>query len=116
MMDGQIMLRLIEDLTFLTNSQPLYLGTSTGFFYEGGFSVTTEYTTDGTEISISGFIEIVTEELIIPILMIPLYIAIFGKRRRHYRNFINEIDIVESFEELSMVEKDVNEFVKNKKI
>lgn len=94
----------------------LYFGTSTGFFYEGGFSTTTEYTTDGTEISISGFIEIVTEELIIPILMIPLYLAIFGKRRRHYRRFINEIENVESFEELSIVEKDVNEFVKNKKI
>ena len=44
----------------------------------------------------------------------PQYVVL--KYIRHYRKFINEIDNVESFEELSIVEKDVNEFVKNKKI
>ena len=49
-------------------------------------------------------------------MLIPLYLAIFGKRRRYYRNFIDEIDLVESFEELSIVEKEINDFVKNRKI
>lgn len=94
----------------------LYFGISTGFFYEGGFSTTTEYTSDGAEISISGLIEIVTEELIIPILLIPLYLALFGKRRKHFKRFSLEIEEVETYEELAVVEQEVNQFVKDKKI
>lgn len=93
-----------------------YFGISTGFFYEGGFSTTTQYTTDGAEVSLSGLIEVVTEELIIPILLIPLYIALFGKRRRHFKHFNQAIEEVESLSELAIVEQDVNQFVKDKKI
>ena len=93
----------------------LYFDTSTGFFYEGGFSITNEYTTEGTEVSISGLIEIITEELIIPILLIPLYLALFTKRRNRFKNFIREIDEIESFSELHNVEIRVNQFVENKK-
>ena len=93
----------------------LYFGSSTGFFYEGGFSITDEYTTEGTEVSISGLIEIITEELIIPILLIPLYFALFAKRKKHFKSFIREIDAVESFTELRNIETRANQYMEDKK-
>ncbi|MDP6905836.1 MAG: hypothetical protein QF440_00265 [Candidatus Thalassarchaeaceae archaeon] len=94
----------------------MYFGTTTGFYYLGGFSTSDEFTTEGTEISLSVFIEIATGEMVIPILLIPLYLALFGKRRRHYNRLSEEIDGVKDFSELARLEVEVNQFIKDKKI
>ncbi len=94
----------------------MYFDSNTGFFYLGGFSTTNEFTTEGTEISLSMLIEIATGELVIPILLIPLYLALFGKRRRHYNRLLNEITEVECLSKLESLEVEVNQFVKDKKI
>ena len=94
----------------------MYFDSNTGFFYLGGFTTTNEFTTEGTEISLSIFIEIATGEMVIPILLIPLYLALFGKRRKHYNRLLAEIDSVTSLSELERLEVEVIQFVKDKKI
>ena len=97
----------------------MYFGTNTGIFYTGGLgpgSFSFEFDNDYTEISVSVVSEIVFEELVIPLLLIPIYFAIFISRRREFNRLLKEIETAKSSEVLLEIESEVNESVKQRNI
>ncbi len=93
-----------------------YFGVQTGFFYLGGFTISSEYDAEEIEISLSWMIGIVTGELVIPFLLIPLYLYFFISRRRRYKDLRTQISGSESISEVISLELDVNKFIENRKI
>ena len=97
----------------------LYFNSNTGFFYSGGLSgdsFSSEYDAESIEISLSALSEIVFEELVIPLLLVPIYFAIFFARRSEYKKCLAEIESAKSLKELIELESKVNLMVKEKKI
>lgn len=97
----------------------MYMGVNSGFFYRGGLSgdsFTTEYDPESFEISLSALSEIVFEELVIPLLLVPIYFAIFFARRSEFRKCLKEIEDVSNLSELIELEKTVNTMVKERTI
>jgi len=97
----------------------MYFGANTGIFYTGGLgpgSFSFEFDNDYTEISVSVVSEIVFEELVIPLLLIPIYFAIFISRRREFNRLLKEIETAKSSEVLLEIESEVNESVKQRNI
>lgn len=93
-----------------------YFGITSGFFYLGGFDASSEYDAEALELSLSGVLEIVTEELVIPLLLIPIYLYFFVSRRQRFEALRLEIKGSESDEELFVLEKKVNLLIENRKI
>ena len=97
----------------------LYFGINTGVFYSGGLSGNSfsfDYDAESLEISISAFMEIVFEELVIPLLLIQTYFAIFYARASKYREMLAKIESAKDSDELIELEKEVNAMVKEKRI
>jgi len=97
----------------------LYFGINTGIFYSGGLSSNSfsfDYDAESLEISISAFMEIVFEELVIPLLLIPTYFAIFYARASKYRAVLAKIESAKDSDELIVLEKEVNTMVKERRI
>ena len=97
----------------------MYMGVNSGFFYRGGLggdSFTTEYDPESFEISLSALSEIVFEELVIPLLLVPIYFAIFFARRSEFKRCLNNIEQSSTVTELVKLEKVINEMVKERKI
>jgi hypothetical protein len=97
----------------------LYFGINSGVFYSGGLnsnSFSQGYDAESFELSVSAFMEIVFEELVIPLLLIPTYFAIYYVRASKYRDLLTKIEGAESKDELIELEKAVNQTVKDKGI
>ena len=97
----------------------LYFGLNSGVFYSGGLSgnsFSQDYDAESFELSVSAFMEIVFEELVIPLLLIPTYFAIYYVRASKYRNLLSKIEGADSKDELIELEKAVNQTVKDKGI
>ncbi|MGB0378698.1 MAG: hypothetical protein ACPGGE_07715, partial [Poseidonia sp.] len=97
----------------------MYFGVNTGIFYTGGLgagSFSFEYDTDYVEISLSFVAEIVFEELVIPLLLVPIYVALFVARRNEFRRLLGEVETAESCDVLRKIETEVNEAVKERNI
>ena len=117
-----------DDVEFDRGSDPfdadqtpftLYLGVNSGIFYIGGLgpgSFGFEYNADHLEISLSGLSEIVFEELVIPLLLIPVYLAVFVVRRNEYYRCLDRINGAKDKVELASLERVVNRLVKERKI
>lgn len=93
-----------------------YFGIETGFFYLGGFTISSEYDAEEIEISLSGLIGIVTGELVIPFLLIPLYLYFFISRRRRFEDFRAQVRGSKSKNQIRLLEKEVNNLIENRKI
>ena len=93
-----------------------YFGIETGFVYYGGFVISSEYDAEEIEISLSGIIEIITGELVIPFLLIPLYLYFFISRRRRFEDFRAQVRGCQSQNEMILLERNVNNLIENKKI
>ena len=93
-----------------------YFGITSGFFYLGGFDISSEYDAEALELSLSGVVEIVTEELVIPMLLIPIYLYFFVSRRKRFEALRLEVKNSESTKELRALEKRINVQIENKKI
>jgi hypothetical protein len=97
----------------------MYFGANTGIFYTGGLgpgSFSFEFDNDYTEISVSVVSEIVFEELVIPLLLIPIYVAVFLSRRREFNRLLNEIEGAKTGQVLLELETEVNKAVKSRAI
>ena len=117
-----------DDVEFDRGSDPfnadqtpfsLYLGINSGIFYVGGLgpgSFSFDYNADYLEISLSGLSEVVFEELVIPLLLIPVYFAVFISRRREYFRCLEKIEGADDKMELVSLERVVNRLVKERKI
>ena len=90
----------------------LYFGITTGIFYSGGLNSKSfiDYDAESFEISISAFMEIVFEELVIPLLLIPTYFATM-RERVNIGIFLNRIENATNSDELIGLEKEVNMMV-----
>lgn len=97
----------------------MYMGINSGFFYRGGLSgdsFSSEYDPESFEISLSALSEIVFEELVIPLLLVPIYFAIFFARRGEYRKCLKKIEDASTPSELIELEKTINNMVKERSI
>ena len=97
----------------------MYMGMNTGFFYRGGLagnSFSSEYDPESFEISLSALSEVVFEELVIPLLLVPIYFGIFFARRGEYKKCLKTIESASSRVELIEIESMINEMVKERKI
>lgn len=97
----------------------MYFGASTGIFYTGGLgpgSFSFDYDADYTEFSVSVVSEIVFEELVIPLLLIPVYLAVFFARRREFKRLLQSIEEADHSEVLKAIETEVNESVRQRNI
>ena len=93
-----------------------YFGVPTGFFYYGGFETDSKYDAEALELSLSGLMEVVTEELVIPFLLIPIYFYVFFSRRQRFEALREEILEAKNDEALFELEVRVNELIKDRKI
>ena len=93
-----------------------FFGTTTGTFYYGGFEFGEEYDAEAVEISLSGLLEVVTEELIIPLLLIPIYFYFFYSRRRLFEQLKKDIDLSPRHDKLNELEKKINRDIEDRKI
>lgn len=93
-----------------------YFGIGTGFFYYGGLTTDDKYDAEAFEISISGLMEVVTEELVIPFLLIPIYFYFFISRRRRFEALRVEVKNAQDSEVLFELEKRVNTLIRDRKI
>lgn len=93
-----------------------YLGTSTGFFYLGGFSTSPDYNAEAIEISASALVEIATGELVIPLLLVPIYLYAYVSRRIRFNNLLQEVSNSKTAGCLLILEKTVNRTIENRKI
>jgi len=98
---------------FDRNDNPfnMYGGFSTGMYYTPGEWFGTDYNEDGFEISFSGLLDLITSELILPLLLIPLTTFLLMKKKKRYNELKDRIEnsydyaalveIVEEIEELT---------------
>ena len=93
-----------------------YFGITTGFFYYGGLETDSKYDAEALELSLSGLMEVVTEELVIPFLLIPVYFYVFFSRRQRFERLRAEIAEAETSNVLIEIEVRVNELIKDRKI
>lgn len=114
----------MDDVEFERGSDPndaastpfnLYFGVATGTFYVAGEGFVEE-PGDGIELSLSWILTALTTELIIPIGLIPVYIVIWGYRKRNYRRYDKLITEAEDLDSLHALELEVNTMVRDKKI
>ena len=94
----------------------MYFGKDTGFFYAGGFTTHDEYHPDEMEISISQLSEIVFEEMVIPLLLIPIYLLLHYARRNKFLQLESIIEREVSGDALAELELEVNELVRQRRI
>jgi len=105
-----------DSLDFKNTPFNNYFGITTGFFYLGGFESTDNYDPEAIEISVSGLLEVVTEELIIPLLLVPIYWFMFYSRRKKFIQLCSEITLCEEKQSLNKLEKDINQSIEGRKI
>ena len=97
-----------------SNPFNMYFGTETGLFYLGGFRFTNEYEPSGFEISLSVLIDVATEELMIPFLLIPAYILLSIIRGRQFHVFEERIKNAKNLEDLHKLESSINKLIRNR--
>jgi len=68
-----------------------YFGFPTGFYIGGSEGFTTQYSENGIELSLSGFIGLITSEMIGPLLVIPLTATLFYIRNKKFKILIDRI-------------------------
>lgn len=64
----------------------------------------------------SGVREVVFEELVIPLLLIPIYISLFVRRRLSFRILLNEVEMSRTVEELKVLETRINDLLRRRQM
>jgi hypothetical protein len=94
----------------------IYFGVNTGLFYLGGLSFSHDYQERSLELSLSVVLDIVTEELVIPFLLIPVYIGLYLSRRRTFMRYDELISGVKTEVQLQRYEHEVNELIRTRRV
>jgi hypothetical protein len=102
---------------FDESSTPFNLyGGNTGWFYLQGEGLTTEYSEEGFEISLSWLLSALTSELIIPIALIPIYAAIWTHRSRNFRRLDKGLGTISSVTELREIEEEFENLMRGRRL
>ena len=64
----------------------------------------------------SGVREVVFEELVIPLLLIPIYISLFVRRRLSFRVLLNEVEMSRTVQELKALEIRINDLLRRRQM
>lgn len=99
-----------------SNPHNMYLGLDTGIFYGGGLTFYNEYTDDALEISLSGLMDILFEELVILLLLVPIYFGLFISRRKIFNDLVIDIEEATDLDKLGAIEESTNELVRSKQL
>jgi len=94
----------------------LYGDASTGIFYVPGEGFKSSYDSDGYEISVSLLIDVLTSEMLIPLLMIPITFMAMMRKRFRYRRFRKRLDQADSMEDLEGAEEALDTMITKRKI
>jgi len=94
----------------------MYFGINSGTFYHGGLSFEHQYDPKAIEFSVSFLVDVITGELILPLLLVPIYLLAFLARRRKFNLLMIEIEDAEDPGVLSDIELRTNELVKNRRL
>jgi hypothetical protein len=81
-----------------------------------GISFSHDYQERSLELSLSVVLEVVTEELVIPFLLIPVYIGLYLSRRRTFLHYDGLISSVKAEDELQRYEHEVNELIRTRRV
>ena len=82
-----------------------------GLFYVPGEGFSSEYSSDGMELSFGAFLNLLSSELLFPLLIAPVTIYFLLSKRRRFNQLKNNIEEAESLEVLEESESIINEFI-----
>ena len=82
-----------------------------GLFYVPGEGFSSEYSSDGMELSFGAFLNLLSSELLFPLLIAPVTIYFLLSKRRRFKQLKNNIEGAESLEVLEESESLINEFI-----
>jgi len=100
------------------NSTPFsqYGDTNTGMFYIPGEGFQSEYSPEGTEISVSMLIDLITSEYLAVVVMAPLTVFALLAKRRRYKKVRRKLNDAFSLEELEEYEPDIDRLILKGKV
>ena len=98
----------------LENPINMYGGFATGTYYTPGAWFSTTYSEDGYEISLSGILNLITSEFLIPLLLIPLTTLLVMKKKRRFNEIKTRIDGVMDQTVLIEIEQEIDELIEKK--
>jgi len=94
----------------------IYGNQDTGLFYVPGEGFKSQYDPEGMEISVSVVIDLITSELLLPILMIPLTFLALARKRRRYNKLKRKLGDCKDIDVLKEYEKSIDEAIIHKKV
>jgi hypothetical protein len=94
----------------------LYGDASTGIFYVPGEGFKSSYDSDGYEISVSLLVDILTSEMLIPLLMIPITFMAMMRKRFRYRRFRKRLEQADSMDDLEGAEEALDKMITKRKL
>ncbi len=98
----------------MENPINMYGGFATGTYYTPGAWFSTTYSEDGYELSLSGILNLITSEFLIPLLLIPLTTLLVMKKKRRFNEIKTRIDGVMDQTVLIEIEQEIDELIEKK--
>lgn len=94
----------------------IYGDAATGIFYVPGEGFKSTYDSEGYEISVSLLVDLLTSEMLIPLLMIPITFMAMMRKRFRYSRFRKRLDLTDSMEDLEGAEEALDKMITKRKI
>ena len=94
----------------------LYGDASTGIYYVPGEGFKSSYDSEGYEISVSMLVNVLTSEMLIPLLMIPITFLAMMRKRFRYKRFRKRLDQTDSMEDLEGAEEALDKMITKRKL
>jgi len=94
----------------------LYGEGETGFYYVPGEGFSSEYNTQGFEVSMSGVMSLVASEYLAPLLLLPISILLLLRKRVRFRGIRKRLDGLDDHRELDSMEKYIDKMIAKGKI
>jgi hypothetical protein len=87
-----------------------------GFYYVPGEGFQSEYHPDGFEISLGALFQLISRELLVPLLLAPISIRLIFSKRRRYKKMRDIIEKTSLLDELEQIGKHLDEIILKGKV
>ena len=94
----------------------LYGDGETGFYYVPGEGFSSEYSTTGFEVSMSGVMSLVASEYLAPLLLLPISILLLLRKRVRFRGIRKRLDGLDDIRELDPMEEFIDKMIAKGKV